>query len=610
MLQYLTMLPRRKTDASRVRSLLRGNLTACLSLLAMFGVSIVAHGQASKSATDHTDSRVDIYGGYGYFHPLNSGINGYQYQDVSTPNATVSVTGWFNQYVGLQAEGGYFSGSGEHAIYNQQVATPCSGASCNQIVYTAEGGPVLRFPLGAFIPFVHTLGGGARINGPVDQPLFWGWGVTGGAGLDVVLPPFEHRFALRLFQADWQYSQVLYGPLVLPAGTHGGFGEIDALKVSAGLVVRFGDAKGQAPVQLGCIAEPIGVYPGDPLKVTGTTVNTNPKLKRTIRWVSNGGKVTGQDLYPTVDTTGVAPGEYIVHGTYSEGLKARQQASCDAAFVVKAFQPPTIACAATPSVANSGTDIAISTSGGSPQNRPLTYSYSATEGQIAGNGASAVLSTAGLSPTTITVTCNVVDDLGKSAKATTQVTITAPPAPVVPSTQPMCTLAFLRDKRRPARVDNEAKGCLDDIALTLNKQTDARLVIVGNYEAPEQPEIGAQRTLNARQYLAQEKGIDPSRIELRIGDASGKTVSDTLVPAGAIFNEIGTHKFDAATIVRKGPAYGIVRKRPVSVLPATKKGKRKRPRGGAASGAPVVSPGVAPVTVVPGGKAVVPPASL
>ena len=49
--------------------------------------------QASKSATEYPDSRIDIYGGYGYFHPINSGVGSKQYFDVTNPNATISVTG-------------------------------------------------------------------------------------------------------------------------------------------------------------------------------------------------------------------------------------------------------------------------------------------------------------------------------------------------------------------------------------------------------------------------------------------------------------------------------------------------------------------------------------
>ena len=52
----------------------------------------VSYAQATKGGEQHIDSRVDIYGGYGYFHPFNSGIAGFEYQSVYNPNATVGVS--------------------------------------------------------------------------------------------------------------------------------------------------------------------------------------------------------------------------------------------------------------------------------------------------------------------------------------------------------------------------------------------------------------------------------------------------------------------------------------------------------------------------------------
>jgi hypothetical protein len=540
-------------------------LTRLVLALIGLGTAAFCPAQATKGGTEHVDSRVDIYGGYGYFHPLNSGVNGYQYQSVYNPNATASVSVYFNRYFGVQAEGGYFSGTTEHKAYIPN----CTGETCSQLIYTAEGGPVFRLPLGPFVPFVHLLGGGERTNGPAAQSLMWGWGVTGGVGIDYVMPLFNHLIAIRPIQADYQYSQVVYGPLLLPAGQQGGFGEIDNLKLSAGLVARFGNVEPPYPVMLGCGAQPPSVFPGDPVKVEANALHLNPKKTAVYTWASNGGKVLASGPEATIDTTDLAPGDYVVTGHVQEGSKARQQASCAAPFTVKAFEPPTITCSANPSTAVSGTDIAISTVGSSPQNRPLTYSYTATAGVVASSGPTAKLVTAGLSPGTIIVTCNVVDDLGKTAKATTDVIITAPPVPVVPQTQALCSLSFTRDERRPVRVDNEAKGCLDDIALTLNQQADARLVMVGNSDPKEKPEAAAERTLNARQYLTQEKGIDPSRIELRIGEPSGKTVTNTLVPTGAIYNDLNTHTFDDKSIVRHGQAYGIPHTKKVPPTPHT-----------------------------------------
>lgn len=508
--------------------------------------------QATKSATEHPDSRVDIYGGYGYFHPINSGVGSKQYFDVDNLNGTISVTGYFNRYMGVAMEAGYFSGVREHAAYDPN----CIGEGCSQLVYTAEGGPVFRVPFGPWIPFVHALGGGVRNNGPVDQPLTWGWGVSGGGGLDYTAPFFHNHLAVRIVQADWQYSQVVYGPLVLPEAVKGGFGEIDALKLSGGLVVKLGEVTPPKALTVGCTVQPAVGYPGDVITVTAASINFDPKKPAAYTWKTNGGRLKPDQAQATIDTAGLAPGEYVVSAHVVQGMKARQQASCTTPFTIKPFEPPTLTCSATPSSATAGTEIDISTTGTSPQNRPLTYSYSASAGQLTPTGPTAKLSTAGLGATTITVTCNVVDDLGQSAQANTQVTLTVPPTPIVAETQDLCHISFERDRRRPLRVDNEAKGCLDDIALTMQQQAGATLVMVGNSSANEHPEAGAERALNARQYLVKEKGIDGSRIEVRIGSVPGRFVSNTLVPSGAHFDGSTSHSFDENTIVRHGQAYG------------------------------------------------------
>lgn len=536
-------------------------------------VSLVAAGarldaQATQSATEHPDSRVDIYGGYGYFHPINSGVGYKQYFDVDNLNTTVSVTGYFNRYVGVAIEGGYFSGVREHAVYDPN----CAGETCSQLVYTAEAGPVLRMPLGPWIPFVHALGGGVRNNGPVDQPLTWGWGVSGGGGLDYTAPFFHNHLAVRIIQADWQYSQVVYGPLVLPQAVKGGFGEIDALKLSGGLVVKLDEVTAAKPLTVGCAVQPAVGYPGDIITVTAASVNFDSKRPAAYTWKTNGGRLKPDQAQATIDTAGLAPGEYEVSAHVVQGMKARQQASCTTPFTIKPFEPPTLSCSATPSTATAGTTIDISTTGTSPQNRSLTYSYTASAGQLTATGPTAKLATAGLGATTITVTCNVVDDLGQSAQANTQVTLTTPPTPVVAETQDLCHISFDRDRRRPVRVDNEAKGCLDDIALTMQQQAGAKLVMVGNSSANEHPEAGAERALNARQYLVKEKGIDSSRIEVRVGSVPGRFVSNTLVPPGAHFDGSTSRSFDENAIVHRGQAYGM----PGSRIHATPRYRRQK----------------------------------
>jgi len=537
--------------------------TLLAPLLLSLGLALPAAAQNVSDGNNHIDSRVDLFGGYSYLRPvLDSGINGTAYPILDNPNADVSLAFYFNRFLGAQVESTYFSGK-----QNKPYGT-CLAENCSQLIYTAEAGPIFRVPLGAFVPFMHVLGGGERTNGPANQSLAWGYGLTGGFGIDIVLPPFNHLFALRPIQADYQYSHVDHGPL-LPPGTIGGIGQLNDIKLTAGIVARFGDETPPYTLMLGCGADPANAYPGDTVTIASQEKFENIKKTPVYTWTSTAGVVTAAGPGATIDTTGVAPGSYTVTGHVTEGSRAKQQATCQAPFTIREFEPPTISCSANPTTGLSGTDFGITANAVSPQKRPLSYSYTSTAGVVSGAGPNAKLSTAGLGASTVTVTCTVADDVSHTVSATTDIVVTVPPPPVIPQTEQLCAISFARDTKRPVRVDNEAKGCLDDIALSMNKQTDARLVLTGNAVTGDKPNAAAERTLNARQYLMQEKGIDPSRIDLRTGDASEKTVTTTLVPPGATFTETGAHTFDEKTIVRHGQAYGTHKPKKATKAPAT-----------------------------------------
>ena len=481
-------------------------------------------------------SRIDLYGGYAYLHPIDSGVGGYIYQPIN-PGAVASVTGYFTRNIGLQAEGSFFP----HGP--------------NDCAYSAQAGPIARANLGRWIPFVHALGGGAKVGGPVFQPCTWGWGFTGGLGVDYIVPGFGDHLAIRPIQADYEYAHVDFGPLVLPAAVTGGTAKLNAYRLSGGIVLRFGDMTPAPPVALTCSVQPDTVFPGDPIAVTAVPVNLNPKKPTSYTWKSTGGQLSGDGANVSIATQGTPAGAYVVTGHVAQGPKLGQMADCSANFTVKAFEPPTITCSADPSTVKAGDTSTITSVGRSPQNRPLTYSFQASTGQVSGTGNTSTLATAGVAPGPITVTCNVVDDLGQTATANTSVTVTAPVIPPAPQPQPLCGLTFDRDHKRPNRVDNESKACLDDIALTLQRDSASTLVIVGNHTPEEKPLAGAERGLNVRQYLVDEKGIDPARIEVRSGDAGTRTVENSLIPAGATFNGTAT-TVDPTTVKRTGQPYG------------------------------------------------------
>jgi hypothetical protein len=536
--------------------------------LAGFTVVLVAAASAQArpaGGSSGDDSKLEIYGGYGFWHPVNSGINGYQYPEIYNPNATASLSYYFSRHLGIQAEGSYFSIGRTLTPANVCNASPCSPVG--QRVYTAEAGPVFRYPMGRLIPFAHVLGGGEKMSGPYYNRLTWGWGVTGGVGVDYVLPYFHNLIALRPVQADFQYSEVDYGPLVLPAGVSGGQGNVTALKLSGGLVLRFGGSD-MTPSQHGgltldCDVDPSSLYSGDPVQVSAHPLNLK-KRPSSFTWSSTGGRVMESPTGATISTVGLAPGDYTVTGTLVQG---KEHAQCSANFTVKAYEPPTVSCSADPAVVQSGGVATITATASSPSNRTLTYAFSSDSGQITGTGNRVQLATAGVSAATVNVTCNVVDDLGKTASATTSVRVktsaavmpaqaAGPLPPPLADTQALCGVSFERDHHRPVRVDNEAKACLDDIALTMQRQADAKLVIVGNFGSRENATEGAERSLNVRQYLTDEKGIDIGRIEVRYGDASGRSVDDVLVPSGSTYSNDKTTAFDPASVKRVGQAYG------------------------------------------------------
>lgn len=108
---------------------------------------------------------------------------------------------------------------------------------------------------------------------------------------------------------------------------------------------------------------------------------------------------------------------------------------------------------------------------------------------------------------------------------------------LIVKTQTLCSINFERDTRCPVRVDNEAKACLDDVALNLQRQADARLVIVGSRDSSEPSTYAGQRALATELYLVKEKGIAAARITI-LGNMTPDTrsVNNTLVPMGAAFS--------------------------------------------------------------------------
>jgi hypothetical protein len=530
-------------------------LTSLGRLLLVAGA--VGLGSASLLAQDSTStapkpaapadapaSRIDIFLGYSYLAPhgsltvpsgANIGVTGPVSYSSINYGAIGSFNYFFNRYVGGQVE------------YANHPDGNNDGASTGQL------GLIFRYPTAEITPFVHADAGFVRLGGPVHEPYTYGPALTVGGGMDYALPFLGGKLGLRLFQADYEYFHANFGPQ--PPYPTGGRANLKVARLSTGLIYHMGSILPPPPVTYACTAAPSPAFPGDPITVTGTATNLNPKKTATYSWTgSEGVKVTGDSTTGQIDTGSLAPGNYTVTGHVSEGQKVGMFADCTANFTIKQFDPPTISCSANPTTTpSSGGTSTITAQGVSPQNRTLTYTFSASAGQISGSGNTATLSTTGAPAGAITITCNVQDDKGQTATSTTSVSVEQPPPPPpAPKTKTLCSINFDRDKKRPARVDNEAKACLDDVALNLQQQTDASAVVVGE-AAPDEKKastLAAQRAVNTKDYLVKEKGIDASRISVRTGTQGNKEVENYLVPSGATFdNDVqSTTAVDESTV--------------------------------------------------------------
>jgi len=483
--------------------------------------------------------RVELFAGYSYLRAVPTQTDN---RLMWMNGGSASIAFNMNRYLGLVADFGAYTNSKMRftGAYTSTVDVDNSNVAALSYLF----GPRLSLrKYDRITPFAQVLFGGVHANKVTlksctfsctllpDQDTF---AMTAGGGLDLRV---RRHLAIRIIQAEYLMTR-------FSSYTTGSAGTQNDIRLSAGVVFRFGGNPHMAPlppVTYSCFVNPASVYPGTTIAVSGTAINLDPAKTAVYTWSVDGGTVSGTSSTASIDTSAAAPGTYTLKGHISEGDKAGESADCSAPYAVKAFEPPTVSCTANPSVVISGGASTITSVGVSPQNRPLTYSFNSNVGSVSGTDSTASLTTTGAPTGVITVTCNVVDDKAQTASSTTSVTVEAPVVAPKPTTSELCPARFDRDPRRPARVDNEAKACLDEVTMTLLRSSGANLAIVGNADSNEKDsqKLAAQRAVNTKAYLVGEKGIDSSRIRVYTGSQNGKIVSITLIPADATFEATG-----------------------------------------------------------------------
>ena len=274
-------------------------------------------------------------------------------------------------------------------------------------------------------------------------------------------------------------------------------------------------------------------------RLTLTTTPTTPGYESSVvtyeyRWQvtdASGRPVTVSGTGAAVDvaTGTLACGRYSVTTTVTATVPAVDcpsdcvttgQTTCTVGFEVTEPPCPTVTCdirvsASSVTVGDRVTLSATATGAEGP-----SFTWSTTGGTLSSTtGAEVTLDTTGMAAGSVTVSLNVGTTKtrcdqpcpGGSCSATVTVVVPIPPV-VAPPISPCGPIFFPFNS---ARINNEHKACLDEIALRMQQDPRSSLLVDGHRDSSERVGISLTRANNARDYLVNEKAIDSARITVR-----------------------------------------------------------------------------------------------
>jgi len=512
-------------------SLCHENYRRCASVALVLALVLIALPSLLNAQTSQSNDNVPQWEWFIGYQWLNPGGN---IPDNSTPPLAIKAP---SSARGLGTNVSYNFTKNLSLEGNYGVNWHTSGYLINAF----NVGPKLTYRGEGVNFFVHTLLGVQRLNSNYNQSTTGVAALLGG-GMDLKL---WEPVSLRLFEADYQLGRENFSKSV-PPNWPMARQTFNGARLTTGLVFNFGGHAPEALVAASCSVQPSEVMVGEPVHASVVASNFNPEHTLTYTWASNGGKIEGKDTVATIDTNGVSGGSYTTTATVTDPkAKKNNTASCTANFTVKEplKNPPQISCSANPSIVQTGASATISCTCTSPDNVPVTVGgWTSSGGSISGSGSSATLNTTGAPAGPITIGATCTDSRGLTASTTSSVTVeNPPPAPPQASKVNECQYPNVK---KPWRVDNTCKAALDDVALKLQQDPDAKLVVVGNADPTEKRKnLAGERALNVKAYISggeAKQNIDPSRIETRTGNAGTATSEHWIVPAGATFPGAGT----------------------------------------------------------------------
>ncbi|HKW32094.1 MAG TPA: OmpA family protein [Candidatus Acidoferrum sp.] len=448
---------------------------------------------------------------YVNFHP------GSPFADFNNHGASGSFTYNASRWLGLTAElGGY-------RFKDRKLG----GIPFNGSIVSYLFGPRLNWrKFDYFVPFAEFLLGGSHagpaVIGVGSQSSF---SVATGGGVDMIL---GKGLAWRVAQLDY-YMTNFSGVGV------GGNARQDNFRAGTGLVYRWGETTpaqppppANRPPVAACSVNPTSVYAGSgdtvAMHINASDPDNDPL---TYSYSATGGTVEGTGPDARWNSTGVRVGSYTVSVRVDDGKGGTASCSADIKVEEKPNHPPTANLAVEHPSILAGERTGIACNGTDPDNDPLTYSYTATGGQVTGTGSNVQFDSTGLQPGTYTVKCTVNDGRGGTADASGNVEVKEPP-----QVHELETKLALHSIYFPTAQPAEAEpmgGLLASQAATLNSlaadyqqylkyRPAAHLILEGHADSRGAKEynmkLSERRVERARSYLV-EKGVPADHVEVK-----------------------------------------------------------------------------------------------
>jgi outer membrane protein OmpA-like peptidoglycan-associated protein len=458
--------------------------------------------------------RYELAGMYQYinFSP------GDPFSSFSNHGGTGSFTYNASQWLGLTAElGGY------HYDRNLFPVTGSNGGVTGGFSSYLFGPRLNLRKFDHFVPFAEFLVGGAKgdsdLVGGQTQNAF---AIAAGGGLDMVL---TKNLAWRVAQLDYLMT-TFSGTFQGPSARQNNF------RAGTGVVLRWGIPNPPPPPNhppvAACSVNPASIYAGSgdsvAVHVNASDPDNDPL---TYSYSATGGTVEGTGPDARWNSAGVAVGSYTVNVKVDDGRGGTATCAADIKVEEKPNRPPTATLSVERTPIIVGERTSITCNGSDPDNDPLTYSYTATGGQIVGSGSNVQFDSTGLPPGTYTVKCMVNDGRGGTAEASGNVEVKEPPqikqleaklalhSIYFPTAQP--TLAKPNGGLTPSQAAT-LDALASDYLQYLKYRPDAHLILEGHADIRGAKDynvkLSERRVERAKSYLV-EKGVPADHLETK-----------------------------------------------------------------------------------------------